>query len=168
MIYVPISLAGDRQPRSVLELHLPYAQVQATIDRRTRALDVVLLVGALLFYIALLPTVLRGSAALADLYASRQVPLQRRLRRAIRDRELFLDYQPKLGLQTGRIEGVEALLRWRPGDGSIVPPSDFLPLVERTPVMRELTMHVFKLAVGQSASWARQGIDHVHRHRADE
>ena len=159
MIYVPISLAGDRQPRSVLELHLPYAQVQATIDRRTKTLDVVLLVGAFLFYIALLPTVLRGSAALADLYASRQVPLQRRLRRAIRDRELVLDYQPKLGLQTGRIEGVEALLRWRLGDGSIVPPADYLPLVEPTPVMRELTMHVFTLAVGQSASWARQGID---------
>jgi len=158
-IYVPISLAGDRRPRNVLELHLPYAPVQATINHRTKTLAVVLIVGALLFYLALLPTVLRGSAALADLYASRHVPLQRRLRRAMSNRELVLHYQPKLDLQTGKIEGVEALLRWRLGDGSIVPPADYLPLVEPTPTMRELTMHVFTLAVGQSASWAQQGID---------
>ena len=87
-IYVPIRLARDRRPRNVLELHLPYAPVQATIDDRTETLAVVLIVGALLFYIALLPTVLRVSAALADVYASRQVPLQRRLRRAITNGEL--------------------------------------------------------------------------------
>ena len=158
-IYVPITLAGDQRPRSVLELHLPYAPVQATIDRRTESMAVVLVVATLLFYLALFPTVLRGSAALADLSASRQAPLQRRLRRAIGNRELVLYYQPKLDLRTGSIDGVEALLRWRLGDGTIVPPADYLPLVEPTAVMRELTMHVFELAVTQSASWAQQGIE---------
>ena len=158
-IYVPIRLARDQRPRNVLEMQLPYAPVQATIDDRTKIMAVVLIAGALLFYIALLPTILRVSAALADVYAARQGPLQRRLRRAISDGELVLYYQPKLSLQSGRIEGVEALLRWRLADGSIVPPTDYLPLVEPTPVMRELTMHVFKLAVGQSARWTQQGID---------
>ncbi len=158
-IYVPISLAGDRRPRNVLELHLPYAPVQATIDHRTKTLAVVLVLGALLFYLALSPSVLRGSGALADLYAARQAPLQRRLRRAIGNHKLALDYQPKLDLRTGRIEGVEALLRWRLGDGSMVPPADYIPLVEPTAVMEELTMHVFELAARQSAAWAEQGID---------
>ncbi|MEK6328636.1 MAG: EAL domain-containing protein [Actinomycetota bacterium] len=158
-IYVPISLAGDRRPRNVLELHLPYEPVQATIDHRTKSMAIVLVAGALLFYLALFPTVLRGSSALADLYEARRVPLQRRLRRAIGNGELALDYQPKLDLQTERIEGVEALLRWRLEDGSVVPPAEYIPLVEPTPVMEELTMHVFELAVRQSAAWAEQGID---------
>ncbi len=158
-IYVPIRLAGDLRPRSVLEVHLPYAPVQAAIDQRTRNLATVLVLGALLFYLALLPSVLRGSRALADLYEARQVPLQRRLRRAMRNGELALHYQPKLDLRTGRIDGVEALLRWRLEDGSMVPPADYIPRIEPTQVMEALTMHVFAFAVGQSAAWAAQGID---------
>ncbi len=158
-IYVPIELAGDRQPRSVLEVHLPYEAVEEAIDYRTRNLTIVIVVAALLFYLALLPSVLRGSRALADLYDARQIPLQRRLRRAMHDGEFDLNYQPKLDLGTGRIDGVEALLRWRLEDGSTVPAADYIPLVEPTPVMQALTMHVFELAVGQSARWAAQGIE---------
>jgi EAL domain-containing protein (putative c-di-GMP-specific phosphodiesterase class I) len=158
-IYVPIKLAGDRKPRSVLEAGFPYKPIQASIESRTKKMAFVLGLGALLFYLALLPTVLRGSKALAELYAARQVPLQRRLRRAMKDDELALVYQPKLDLQTRRVEGVEALLRWRLPDGSTVPPADFIALVEPTPVMEELTMHVFELAVRQSARWAEQDLN---------
>ncbi|MDQ3319264.1 MAG: EAL domain-containing protein [Actinomycetota bacterium] len=143
-IYVPIRLAGDRRPGDVLELHLPYAPVEATIEQRTSAL---------------MPSVLRGSRALADLYEARQMPLQRRLRRAMRDGELALAYQPKLDLHTGEISGVEALLRWRPATGRAIPPGEFVPLVEATAVMEALTSHVFELAVRQSAAWAREGIE---------
>lgn len=158
-IYVPIVIGADPLPRSVLEVHLPYAPVQATIDYRTGYLAIVIVLAALLFYLALLPSVLRGSRALADLYDARQVPLQRRLRRAMQDGELDLNYQPKLDLRTGKIEGAEALLQWRLEDGSIVPPADYIPLIETTPVMQDLTMHVFERAVGQSARWAQQKID---------
>jgi EAL domain-containing protein (putative c-di-GMP-specific phosphodiesterase class I) len=158
-IYVPIALPGEDQPRSVLELHLPYAPVQAAIDYRTRNLTAVVVLTALLFYLALLPSVLRGSRALADIYDARQIPLQRRLRRAMRDGEIDLHYQPKLELSSGRIDGVEALLRWRLKDGSIVSAADYIPLIEATPVMQDVTMHVYERAVGQSARWAAQGID---------
>jgi len=158
-IYVPIRLAGDRRPGDVLELHLPYAPVEATIEQRTMSLALVLGVGALLFLCALMPSVLRGSRALADLYEARQMPLQRRLRRAMRDAELALAYQPKLDLHTGEISGVEALLRWRPATGRAIPPGEFVPLVEATAVMEALTSHVFELAVRQSAAWAREGIE---------
>lgn len=157
-IYVPITLAGDRRPRSVLELHLPYAPVQAKIDRRTKSLAFVLGLGALLFYAALLPSVLRGSRALAGLYEARENPLQRRLRRAIRDGELALAYQPKLDLRSGKVEGVEALLRWRLPDGRIVAPVDYIPRIEPTPVMGDLTAHVFQLAADQAAAWDREGL----------
>ena len=158
-IYVPIRLEGDPGPRSVLELHLPYAPVQATINDRTRALATLLILSALLFYVALLPSVVRGSGALAALYAARQIPLQRRLRRAMTGGELALHYQPKLDLQTAEVTGVEALLRWRHPDGSFVPPVDYIPLIEPTPVMKELTMHVFELAARQSAGWAERGLE---------
>lgn len=157
-VFLPISLPRDRRPRSVLELDLPYQPIRTQIDERTKSMTAVLALGALLFYLALLPSVLRGSRALAATYQARQVPLQRRLRRAISNDELALEYQPKLDLATARVEGVEALLRWRLADGSVVPPADYIPLVEPTPVMEELTMHVFELAARQSATWATQDI----------
>lgn len=40
-----------------------------------------------------------------------------------------------------------------------MPPADYIPLVEPTPVMRDLTMHVLELAVAQAAAWAEQGIE---------
>lgn len=158
-IFVPISLPGDERPRNVLELYLPYAPVQAGIDTRTKNMALLTVLAALLFYAVLLPSVLRGSGALADSYEARQLPLQRRLRRAMRDGELALAYQPKLDLVTGSIGGVEALVRWHLPDGSTVPPGDYIPLVETTPVMSALTGHVFDMAATQSAAWSRQGID---------
>lgn len=158
-IYVPISLPGDRQPRNVLELNLPYAPVQAEIDRRVESLALGLVAGTLLFFGALLPSLLRGSRALADLYCARQKPLQRRLRRAMRDRELTLVYQPKLDLHSDEVVGVEGLLRWRLPCGRKVPPGEFIPLVESTAVMEPLTQHVFGLAARQSAEWARDGLE---------
>lgn len=158
-IYLPITLADDPAPRSVLELHMPYAPVQAKIEGGNRGLAAVLGLGALLFYCGLLPSVLRASRALADLQAARQAPLQRRLRQAMRDGELALAYQPKLDLRSGTIEAVEALLRWRLPDGQTVPPAEFIPLVEPTAVMGELTMHVFELALAQSAAWTAEGIE---------
>lgn len=158
-VYVPIILPGDRTPRSVLEVALPYAPVEASIDRHTKRLGLVLGVGALLFYCALLPSVLRGSRALADHYEGRQLPLQRRLRRAMRSDELALVYQPKLNLRSRRVESVEALVRWRLRDGTTVAPVDFIPLVEGTAVMQDLTAHIFELALHQSAEWTSEGID---------
>lgn len=158
-IYVPIRLAGDPAPRSVLELHLPYAAVQTTIDDRTRSLVILVALGALLSYLALLPSVLRGSSALAGVYSARQRPLQRRLRGAMADGELILHYQPKLDLDTGAISGVEALLRWQRADGSFLAPADYIPLIEPTEIMEELTAHVFDLAAKQSADWSARCVE---------
>lgn len=80
------------------------------------------------------------------------------LRSAIDDGELVLHYQPKIGLGSGRIEGVEALVRWdRPGSG-LVFPDGFLPLARIAGLMPAVTESVVQQAMAQSARWRAAGI----------
>ena len=52
------------------------------------------------------------------------------LRQALKDDRLFLVYQPQVNLATGEIVGVEALVRWRAADGSVIMPAEFIPIAE--------------------------------------
>jgi diguanylate cyclase (GGDEF)-like protein len=80
------------------------------------------------------------------------------LRRAIGGSELELHYQPKVGLGTGVVEGVEALLRWwHPARGPVYP-SEFIPLAEQSYLMRQLTQHVIDVALEQAAEWWHRGL----------
>lgn len=74
------------------------------------------------------------------------------------DRGLYLVYQPKVSLLTGQITGVEALLRWKHATHGEVLPGLFIPLVERTSLMRELTGWVIDHAIAQLGLWRDQGI----------
>lgn len=64
--------------------------------------------------------------------SAERVRLEARLHRAVANQEFTLHYQPKLNFKTGRIMGMEALLRWPQEDGSMVPPASFIPLTEDT------------------------------------
>ncbi|MGW4641432.1 putative bifunctional diguanylate cyclase/phosphodiesterase [Sphaerisporangium sp. NPDC004334] len=80
------------------------------------------------------------------------------LRRAIGRGELELHYQPKVGLASGMVEGVEALLRWwHPERGPILP-DDFIPLAEQSYLMRQITQYVIDTAMEQAAHWWHAGI----------
>lgn len=59
-----------------------------------------------------------------------RVRLLRGLRSAVDNDRLFIVYQPQINLRTGQPVGMEALLRWRDGDGGFVPPEQFIPLAE--------------------------------------
>ena len=81
------------------------------------------------------------------------------LRRAIDRRELVLHYQPKARLASGRIVGVEALLRWNHPEHGMVRPDEFIPLAEHTILMDPLTMWVLDEALSQCAVWWQAGAE---------
>jgi EAL domain-containing protein (putative c-di-GMP-specific phosphodiesterase class I) len=80
------------------------------------------------------------------------------LRKALAGNEFVLHYQPKLELATGRVTSVEALIRWnRPGRG-LVPPLEFIPLLEETGLIVPVGAWVINTACKQIAEWRRAGL----------
>lgn len=75
------------------------------------------------------------------------------LRRALRDDELDLHYQPIVDLATGQVRAVEALLRWRPPGGEPIPPSEFIPVAEESGLIKEIGAWVLRRACARSHPW---------------
>ncbi|GCE36417.1 GGDEF domain-containing protein [Rhodococcus sp. USK10] len=78
------------------------------------------------------------------------------LRAAIADESLFLEYQPEVDLRTGRIVGVEALVRWNHPLLGLLQPGSFIDVAEATNVAGELGRWVIRKACGQWADWRSQ------------
>jgi diguanylate cyclase (GGDEF)-like protein/PAS domain S-box-containing protein len=84
--------------------------------------------------------------------------IEKNLRRALELNELSLEYQAKLDLKTGVINGVEALLRWKnPYLGSVTP-MQFIPVAEETGMIVPIGRWVIKTACAQNVAWQRQGL----------
>ena len=81
------------------------------------------------------------------------------LRRALERGELVVHYQLQADAATRKPRGVEALLRWRHPAYGLLGPDQFIPLAERTGLIRQLTLHVLDTALEQCATWRRQGLD---------
>ena len=81
-----------------------------------------------------------------------------RLHRAIERREFELYYQPVVDLHDGRPTGVEALIRWIPPGGQPVSPAAFIPVAERTGLIRPITEWVVSEVCAQTRRWANEGI----------
>ena len=75
-----------------------------------------------------------------DMNSPDRLALLGELRRAIEKGELILHYQPKADLRSGRVTGVEALVRWPHPTRGLLAPDEFLPLAERTGLIRPLTV----------------------------
>ena len=80
------------------------------------------------------------------------------LRRAIARGELEVHYQPKVAVTDGRTIGLEALVRWRHPERGLLAPGEFLPLAQRTAVMRSVTIAVLDLVLRQLRAWDVAGI----------
>ena len=94
-----------------------------------------------------------------DPHDSEQLGLLAQLRAAIEGDELLLHYQPKVALGGGRTVGMEALVRWQHPELGLLGPDRFVPLAERTALMRPLTTWVLREAVSQCAAWRADGWD---------
>jgi diguanylate cyclase (GGDEF)-like protein len=94
-----------------------------------------------------------------DRYSSRRLALVGALRTALERRELTVHYQPKADLATGRILGVEALVRWRHPTHGFVPPDEFIPIAENTGLIRPLGLYVLETALHQARAWHDVGLE---------
>ena len=92
-----------------------------------------------------------------DQHTTERLQLVPRLRNAIEQRELQLYFQPQLDLKSGQVVGAETLIRWPLEGVGFVSPDDFLPVAERTDLIRPLTRLVLEEAVAQCARWREAG-----------
>jgi diguanylate cyclase (GGDEF)-like protein len=89
--------------------------------------------------------------------AAGRVALEQRLRRAVRDGDVWVAYQPILDLRTDELHGVEALARWTAPDRTPVPPDVFIPLAEELGLIPELGHAVLAAAMAAMVRWRDAG-----------
>lgn len=88
---------------------------------------------------------------------NRKTKLELGLRRAIETQEFVLYYQPKVELKSGKIYGMEALLRWEHPELGLVPPTEFIPIAEETGMIIQLGKWVLNEASRQNKLWQSKG-----------
>jgi diguanylate cyclase len=92
-----------------------------------------------------------------QLVAKEQHSLESNLRHALERDEYRLVYQPKANLITGKIVGVEALLRWKPSGGREIGPDKFIPILEESGLIIPVGMWVMRTACEQLQKWKSAG-----------
>lgn len=90
---------------------------------------------------------------------SRRLTLEHRLRRALENKELRLYYQPQVEITSGRIIGVESLMRWTHPDLGTVSPAEFIPIAEDTGLILPIGAWALREACAQNRAWSRLGFD---------
>ncbi|WP_193224494.1 GGDEF and EAL domain-containing protein [Bacillus sp. B1-b2] len=93
--------------------------------------------------------------------SSRKMELEMALRKAIKKKELSLFYQPQIDVKTGKISGVEALLRWKHPKYGYVSPGEFIPIAEETNLMFSIGEWVITEAFTQKKKWDECGAIHL-------
>lgn len=87
--------------------------------------------------------------------------LEKALSDAIDNNELELYYQPKINLHTGKIIGVEALIRWIKPDGTIILPGKFVPVAETSHLIKKISEYVLNEACRQNKIWQDMGLPKI-------
>lgn len=94
-----------------------------------------------------------------DTHSARRLTLMSELRHALKHGELELFYQAKISLQTGMLEGAEALMRWHHPQYGFISPDEFIGMAENTRMIKQLTLWALKQVFLQCAIWHSQGLD---------
>jgi diguanylate cyclase (GGDEF)-like protein/PAS domain S-box-containing protein len=96
-----------------------------------------------------------------DQRAEERLVLQTKIRHALMAKEFIVHYQPQVDMISGRVIGMEALVRWeRPGQGLLYPDS-FVPLAEQSGQISEIGAHVLREVCLQGARWRARGLPNV-------
>ncbi|HEY1280715.1 MAG TPA: EAL domain-containing protein [Acidimicrobiales bacterium] len=102
-----------------------------------------------------------GRVALAHqrlrLASEQRLAVEQALRRGVDRQDLWLEYQPEVSLETGRVVGAEALLRWNHPTLGLLPPSDFIGVAEETGLIIALGDWVLHEACRAAAAWTLPG-----------
>lgn len=93
--------------------------------------------------------------------AVERVTLENSLRSALAREELFLMYQPQIDIATGRITGLEALLRWQHPELGLVPPDKFIRIAENSGLILPIGEWVLKTACSQARKWQEDDLQGV-------
>ncbi|MDP9256172.1 MAG: PAS domain S-box protein [Actinomycetota bacterium] len=153
-------LAALEQPFAVdgLPLHIEASIGVANFPAHGRDVDVLLQRADVAMYLA------KETGAPHALYEpeldrhdAAGLTLLSELPRALRDGELVLHYQPKLDVRTGKLAGIEALVRWEHPTRGLIAPGDFVPAAEKTGLIEPLTRYVLDAALGELARWSKDG-----------
>ncbi len=87
--------------------------------------------------------------------------LEKALSDAIENDELRLFYQPKIDLATGKIMGVEALVRWIKPDGTVIKPDSFVPVAESSHLIGKISEFVLHEGCRQNKMWQKMGLPNI-------
>lgn len=140
-----------------MEVSLPLKPIEAA-TARTQNRSTLLFIGvAGLAWLVLTPFWVRLAGLQANDWAPGRRRTLRSVRRALDHGDIELVYQPQIEPGSRRVDGVEALVRWR-RHGRLAGPDRFLPAVESSALMACLTDRVLDLALAQLADWRRAGI----------
>jgi diguanylate cyclase (GGDEF)-like protein/PAS domain S-box-containing protein len=90
---------------------------------------------------------------------SEELALEHELRQALVHDEFVLYYQPKVDVESRRVKGIEALIRWQSPTRGLVPPGKFIPIMENTGLIVEVGEWVLRRATLDRARWSEQGVE---------
>jgi EAL domain-containing protein (putative c-di-GMP-specific phosphodiesterase class I) len=151
---------GTRGRDAVAEFYFAPGPIQRNLIKAERRLYLLTAVGALIMYLAVLPLVARLASRIPlPVDRFRRAALAE-LRTALARRELVVEYQPKAETESGRVIGVEALVRWNHPQRGLLGPGGFLPIAESSlELLTGLTCQVLNCAIRDCASWLRNGCE---------